>query len=45
MGDFSVKRITELKRGDLVLSIDSYGSIDTTEVITIMDYGENYGNN
>ena len=42
--DFSVKVITELKRGDLVLSINSYGNIETTEVITLMDFGESFGN-
>ena len=44
MTDFSVKEITELKRGDLVLSINSYGNIETTEVITLMDFGESFGN-
>lgn len=44
MADFSEKLITKLKTGDLILSTDSYGNIDITEVITIMQYGENLGN-
>ena len=42
-GRFKSEKITDLKRGDLVLSFDSFGNIDTTEVITIMDYGESFG--
>jgi hypothetical protein len=43
MADFSQKKITELKSGDLVLSIDSYGNIERSEVITIMQYGVRLG--
>jgi hypothetical protein len=43
MADFSQKKITELKSGDLVLSIDSYGNIEQSEVITIMQYGVRLG--
>ena len=44
MFDSSVKRITDIKSGDLVLSTDSNGNIDSTEVITIMHYGDVLGN-
>ena len=44
MFDSSVKRITDIKSGDLVLSTDSNGNIDKTEVITIMHYGDVLGN-
>jgi hypothetical protein len=42
MADFSQKK-TELKSRELVLSIDSYGNIEQSEVITIMQYGVSLG--
>ena len=36
--------ITDIKSWDLVLSTDSNGDIDSTEVITIMHYGDVLGN-
>jgi hypothetical protein len=44
MVNFCSKKISDLRRGELVLSIDSYGNIETTEVITIVHYGNVLGN-
>ncbi len=44
MVDFSFKKITDLKKGELVLMIDDYGNIDETEVVTIMHFGNVVGN-
>ena len=38
MADFSLKEITNLDIGDLVISIDSFGNIVKTEVITILHF-------
>ena len=45
MEDFSTRPISKLNTGDNVLTIDSYGNIDKTEVITIMHYEERIGKN
>ena len=40
MEDYSTRPISQLNVGENVLTIDSYGNIDKTEVITIMQYEE-----
>ena len=44
MFDLSERKITKLKSGDIVLSINNNGTIGRTEVITIMQYGDYLGN-
>ena len=44
MADYSLKKITKLKIGDMVLSIDSYGNVEITEVVTLMHYGKDKSN-
>ena len=43
MPDLTFKPISKLINGDRVLSINSFGSIEKTEVITIMHYEEKIG--
>jgi hypothetical protein len=44
MADYSLKQITKLKSGDFILSIDSYGNVESTEVVTLMHYGKDKSN-